>query len=85
MSRPEQLEAHLYFHDAGDIIAYELVDEKECYFIVMNNKTQLRWANLPNGVFYKRLDENGRPIYQRYSGSISVPPLSCEVYKRLWA
>lgn len=85
MSSPEQLEAHLYFHDTGDIIAYELVDEKECYFIVMNNKTDQRWANLPNGVFYKRLDENGRPIYQRYSGSISVPPLSCEVYKRLWA
>lgn len=83
MNECEQLEKHLYFHEAEGIIAYELADENECYFVVLNNRFEERGADLPNGVFYIRLNENGSPVYKRYSGRVSVSPLSCTVFKRL--
>lgn len=80
---PEELDEHLFFHDNNDIIAYELFSEAESYFVVLNNRTEERNIPLPNGRFYLRLDENGKPNYKISSGNISIPRLSCAVYKRI--
>lgn len=83
MRTSDEMERSLYFHEGGDVIAFELVDDKECYFIMLNPQDSERWVNLPCGEFYLRLDENGNPDYSvRRSGNACVPRLSCAVYKR---
>lgn len=84
MRDSEQLDRHLYFHNCSDIVCYELVDDRECYFIALNNRHEERTVQLPNGVFYRRLDKSGRPDYHRCSGTVQVPRLSCAVFKRLF-
>ncbi|MGN0633471.1 MAG: type I pullulanase [Oscillospiraceae bacterium] len=85
MRTSEQLDSRLFFHDRGELIAYELSDNEsgENYFIIINRFCEDRWADLPGGVYYKRLDENGRPDYRRFSGSVMIPRISCAVFKRL--
>lgn len=83
MRTSEELDAHLHFHNAGDIIAYELSDEQEYYFIVLNHRSEDRWVNLPGGRFYKRLDAVGKPDYSYYEGNVQIPRISCAVFKRL--
>ena len=83
MRTPEELDAHLHFHDNNDIVAFELVNAEECYFVIFNNRREDRQINLPHGVFYERLGESCKPVYKAAEGSVCVPPLSCVVYKRL--
>lgn len=83
MRTSEELDAHLHFYNAGDIIAYELADESECYFIVLNQRTEDRWVNLPNGRFYKRLNDIGKPDYKYYEGNVQIPRISCAVFKKV--
>ena len=83
MRTPEELDAHLHFYDNNDIVAFELSDSEECYFVIFNNRREDRHVGLPHGVFYERLGESCRPVYKAVEGSVCVPPISCVVYKRL--
>lgn len=83
MRTSEELDAHLHFHNSGDIIAYELADGHECYFIALNPRAEDRRVNLPNGRFYKRLDDGGKPDYSYYEGNVQIPRISCAVFKRI--
>lgn len=79
----EELDERLHFLNAGDLIAYELKGGEECYVIALNPYGDDRWVNLPNGGFYKRLDDGGRPDYSRYEGGVQIPRISCAVFKRI--
>ena len=80
----EEMDAHLFFHGDTDIIACQLTDGEECYFMIFNHRTEERTVSLPQGVFYKRLGEECRPDYlNKYENTVTVPPISCTVYKRL--
>jgi pullulanase len=83
MRTSEELDRMLHFHECGDVIAYELADENECYFLVLNRHHEERWVNLPYGRFYKRLDDCGVPDYGIYEGNIRIPRISCAVFKRI--
>lgn len=79
----EEMDRHLHFHDNNDIIVFELVNDEECYLVAFNHRTDERTVTLPQGVFYKRLGEDGRPDYTRVEGSAKVAGISCAVFKRL--
>ena len=84
MRTPEELDAHLHFHDNNDIVTFELSDSEECFFVIFNNRRDERWIDLPYGNFYLRLsDETPRPVYRTVSGKVRIPPISFAVYKRL--
>jgi pullulanase len=83
MRTSEELDEKLHFHDRGDVIAWELCGDGETYFAVLNRNCEDRWVNLPGGRFYKRLDENGRPDYSYFEGSVCIPRISCAVFKKL--
>lgn len=79
----EELDRHLHFHGNSDIVVFELVNDEECYLVAFNHRNEDRVIALPQGVFYKRIGEDGRPDYTRAEGSVTVPRISCAVYKRL--
>lgn len=79
----EELDAHLHFHDGGDIIVFELSNDEEFYLVILNHRSEDRTVALPHGSFYKRLGDDGKPEHRRTEGSVTVPRISCAVYKRL--
>ncbi|MCD8095629.1 MAG: type I pullulanase [Ruminococcus sp.] len=83
MSSSEDMNKHLYFHDNGDVISFELVCDVECYFVVLNPQPDSRHCNLPNGEFYTRLTPDGMVSYSKLSGSIEASRISCTVFKRI--
>ncbi len=84
MRTSEELDEHLFFHDNGDdVITYELYSKDECYLIALNPQNEKKTVNLPNGVFYCRLNDEGKPVYKNVYGNVTVPRISCAVFKRI--
>lgn len=78
------VEKHLEFMDNGDwnFVVWKLENDKECYVIALNPYTEERYLNLPWGIFYKRLDENGKVDEEGCSGYVRCAPYSATVFKR---
>lgn len=84
LSTKEQVQQHLEFIENGDwnFITYKLEDEHDCYVVAVNPYHEDRYFNLPWGLFYQRLNENGVGVREDRSGYVCVPPLSVVVFKR---
>lgn len=77
----------LKFMDTGDdsFIVYKLEDEENCLVVAINPYTDVRNVCLPEGRFYTRLNEQGKMNKFPVSGTVTVPPISAMVYKRMKA
>ena len=67
----------------GGVIAWELRGADERYFIVLNPHRDTQRVRLPEGEFYRRLNEEGKPVYTKIWGEQEVPAISCAVFKGL--
>lgn len=79
----EEMDEKLFFHNCGGVIAWELRGADERYFIVLNPHRDTQRVRLPEGAFYRRLNEEGKPVYSKICGEQEVPAISCAVFKEL--